>query len=162
MSHRRSGLATWALAGVSLAGVVPLWAAPPAQGSATLVIEYADRAELESALRALQAQGVLKIVKAEYPDAVTDREVAQQALAKPDPLAVSIEIVAIRYDQNDRGVFTMQSGALWRETVTTPRTQRLDPRKRYRGVITRGVLGGFRLNVEGVVREFKIEPVRAF
>ena len=45
--------------------------------------------------------------------------------------------------------------------ITSPARSRLDPRRTYKGVITSGLMGGFRLNVEGVVRELKVEPIRA-
>jgi hypothetical protein len=45
--------------------------------------------------------------------------------------------------------------------VASPARSRLDPRKTYKGIITTGMIGGFRLNLQGVVRELKVEPIRA-
>jgi hypothetical protein len=81
-------------------------------------------------------------------------------LKKPDPIRIAVELTAVRYDADGKGVFTTANGTVWRETVAAPTRSRLDARRTYKGVITSGLMGGFRLNVEGVVRELKVEPIR--
>lgn len=134
---------------------------------ATITLEVVDRAALEAALAELQSQGVIRSSKIDYAltqtsraPAATDRVVAERILKKPDAIRIEIELSAIRYDADGKGVFTTSTGTVWRETVASPVRSRLDPRRTYKGVITNGLMGGFRLNVEGVVRELKVEPIR--
>ena len=145
----------------------PVWAQAEPE-KATITLEVADRAALEAAMSALQNQGVIRSSKIEYaparqsvPPATTDRIVAERALKKPDAVRIEVELTAVRYDADGKGVFTTSTGTVWRETVTSPVRSRLDSRRTYKGVITSGLMGGFRLNIEGVVRELKVEPVRA-
>ena len=135
---------------------------------ATITLEVADRTALEAALAELKTRGVIVSSKMEYAPtrlnilpAATDRVVAERALKKPDPVRIEVELTAVRYDADGRGVFTTSTGTVWRETVTSSTRSRLDPRRTYKGIITSGLMGGFRLNVEGVVRELKVEPIRA-
>ena len=144
----------------------PAWSQAEPE-KATITLEVADRAALEAALTALQNQGVIRSSKIEYaparqsvPPATTDRIVAERALKKPDAVRIEVELAAVRYDADGKGVFTTSTGTVWRETVTSPVRSRLDSRRTYKGVITSGLMGGFRLNVEGVVRELKVEPIR--
>lgn len=132
-------------------------AAEPARGRATLVVEYESREALDALLAALERNAEINVVSSTVSQ---EREVVRKALEKPVPVTLTISFIAVRYDADGRGVFRTDSGSLWRETVVTPKTQRLRPGQRYTGVITRSVLGGFRLNVEGVVREFKVEPIQ--
>lgn len=144
----------------------PVWSqAEPEQ--ATLTLEVVDRAALEAALVELKSRGVVRSSKIEYAatptrivPAPTDRLVAERVLKKPDPIRIEVELTAIRYDADGKGVFTTANGTVWRETVSSPMRARLDARRAYRGVITSGLMGGFRLNVDGVVRELKVEPIR--
>lgn len=145
----------------------PTWAQTEPE-KATITLEVADRTALETALAELKTRGVIVSSKIEYAPtrtsilpATTDRVVAERALKKPDPVRIEVELTAVRYDADGRGVFTTSSGTVWRETVTSPTRSRLDPRRTYKGIITSGLMGGFRLNVEGVVRELKVEPIRA-
>jgi uncharacterized protein YggE len=75
--------------------------------------------------------------------------------------AVTVEIVAAIYDSTGRGRFTTAAGTLWREVVPTPLQQRLKNGRTYRGTITAGVFGGYRMEVEGIPRILKVEPVKA-
>ena len=144
----------------------PVWSqAEPEQ--ATITLEVVDRAALEAALVELKERGVLRSSKIEYaatPRRIaptpTDRVVAERVLKKPDPIRIAVELTAVRYDADGKGVFTTANGTVWRETVAAPTRSRLDARRTYKGVITSGLMGGFRLNVEGVVRELKVEPIR--
>ncbi len=154
---------------------VPLMALSPclawpqaASEKATITLEVTDRSALEAALAELQSQGVIRSSKIDYAPtqtssapAATDRVVAERILKKPDAVRIEVEFTSVRYDADGKGVFTSSTGTVWRETVTSPVRSRLDPRRTYKGVITSGLMGGFRLNVEGVVRELKVEPIRA-
>lgn len=124
---------------------------------ATITLEVANKEELEAALAELQRRGVVLAPKIEYQ---TDRLVAERSLKKPDAVRIEVELTTARYDSEGRGIFTTSSGTVWRETVASPVRSRLDPRRTYKGVITSGLIGGFRLNIEGVTRELKVEPIR--
>ena len=143
-----------------------IWAQSESE-KATITVEVADRAALEAALAELKIRGVIANSTIEYaptrtsvPLVATDRAVAERALKKPDPVRIEVELTAVRYDADGRGVFTTSTGTVWRETVTSPTRSRLDPRRTYKGIITSGLMGGFRLNLEGVIRELKVEPIR--
>ena len=145
----------------------PTWAQSESE-KATITLEVADRAALEAALAELKIRGVIANSKIEYAPtrtsvspAATDRAVAERVLKKPDVIRIEVELTSVRYDVDGKGIFTTSTGTVWRETVTSPVRSRLDPRRTYKGVITSGLMGGFRLNVEGVVRELKVEPIRA-
>lgn len=150
--------------------LLPLGAAaePPSE-KATITLEVTDRAALASALAELEAKGIIRGSKLEYraPErvasdrATTESVIAERVLKKSDAVRLEVELTSIRYDQQGKGVFTTATGTVWRETVASPARSRLDPRKTYKGVITTGLIGGFRLNLEGVVRELKVEPIRA-
>jgi hypothetical protein len=149
--------------------LLPLGAvAEPPSERATITLEVTDRAALALALAELEAKGVVRESKVNYkaPERVaTDRVttesiVAERVLKKSDAVRLDVELISIRYDQEGKGVFTTATGTVWRETVASPARSRLDPRKTYKGIITTGMIGGFRLNLEGVVRELKVEPIR--
>lgn len=154
---------------VPVLALSPCWAwAQSAPEKATITLEVADRTALEAALSELQSQGVIRASKIDYTPAqtsgapaTTDRIVAERILKKPDAVRIEVELSAIRYDADGKGVFTTSTGTVWRETVASPVRSRLDSRRAYKGVITSGLMGGFRLNIEGVVRELKVEPIRA-
>lgn len=149
-----------------------VWADAAPQ-KATVTLEVSDRAALEAALTELQTRGVARVSKIEYaPERVqaetankepvaAERIVAERALKKPEAVRLEVELIGIRYDGEGKGVFTTATGTVWRETVASPTRSRLDPRRTYKGVITSGLIGGFRLNVEGIVRELKVEPIRS-
>ncbi len=124
---------------------------------ATIRLEVTNKEELEAALAELQRRGVVLAPKIEYQ---TDRVVAERSLKKPDAVRIEVELTTVRYDSEGRGIFTTSSGTVWRETVPSPARSRLDPRRTYQGVITTGLIGGFRLNIDGVTRELKVEPIR--
>jgi hypothetical protein len=72
---------------------------------------------------------------------------------------VRVQLVRIRYGRDGFGFFTTAEGQVWRETVASPSRVHLDPERTYEAVIDRGFMGGFRMNVDGVRWEFKVEPL---
>lgn len=152
-------IASMALLAVSASAAT---GAPDPGGRATLVIDYATRLHLESILKMLAIEDGLTLVTLDdQPTKLDDRQIAREALEKPSAVSIPVKIVGVRYMSDGRGVFTTDSGTVWRETVVTPTNQRLRPQREYTGVISRGIFGGFRLNVEGIVREFKVEPIES-
>lgn len=147
-----------ALPAVLTACLLPTFAvAQVSPQRATITLEVANKEELEAALAELQRRGVVLAPKIEYQ---TDRVVAERSLKKPDAVRIEVELTTVRYDSEGRGIFTTSSGTVWRETVPSPARSRLDPRRTYQGVITTGLIGGFRLNIDGITRELKVEPIR--
>lgn len=137
---------------------------------ATITLESASRAELEAVLMELKKRASIRVVKVDYAANAdkasvgpsSEEQVAvDRALKKREPVRLDVELTSIRYDNEGKGIFTTATGTVWRETVASPTRSRLDPKRTYRGVITTGLIGGYRLNVEGVVRELKVEPIRA-
>lgn len=93
-----------------------------------------------------------------------DQQAAQQTrqTASPDDdssAALTVEVIAATYDASGRGRFTTSTGTSWRETVPTPAEQRLKNGRKYTGTITLGVFGGYRMQLNGVPRILKVEPV---
>ena len=86
---------------------------------------------------------------------------AASTSAANTPAALAVEIVAASYDATGRGRFTTAVGTVWREVVPTPREQRLVNGRRYAGTVSAGVFGGFRMQLTGVPRILKVEPVSA-
>ncbi len=73
--------------------------------------------------------------------------------------AITVRIVRVAYDAEGLGRFVTEDGQIWRETTAAPRRRHLDPDETYTAVIDRGLLGGFRMNVEGIRFEYKVEPL---
>lgn len=74
--------------------------------------------------------------------------------------ALAVEVVAATYDATGRGRFTTATGTVWRETVPTPAQQRLKNGRKYVGTISLGIFGGYRMELTGVPRVLKVEPVK--
>lgn len=70
----------------------------------------------------------------------------------------NVEIVRIRYGRDGYGIFTTADGQVWRETVAAPARRHLNPERTYQAVIHRSILG-FRMNVDGIRWEYKVEPL---
>lgn len=121
---------------------------------------------------------VLAIASAQQPRTVPDPPAAPNPAASPGPpeahtaepagndprpadpsTGLAVEIIAAVYDSNGRGRFTTVTGTVWREIVPTPVQQRLRNGKRYTGTITLGIFGGYRMQLGGIPRELKVEPV---
>lgn len=88
------------------------------------------------------------------PPAVYDRAV------EPKPAPETIAIVDVSYDAAGRGRLVDERGHIWRETVPSPAHLRLKGQRRYTATLSRGTLGGWRLVVDGLVRELKVELLR--
>lgn len=73
---------------------------------------------------------------------------------------VSVQIAAATYGVDGRGIFQMSDGQVWRETETSPASQRLAPDKPYAGRIERGQFRGYRLHVDGIRRMIKVERIK--
>lgn len=73
---------------------------------------------------------------------------------------VSVQIAAVSYGVDGRGVFQMSDGQVWRETETTPASLRLAPNKPYAGRIERGKFRGYRMYVDGMRRMIKVERIK--
>lgn len=93
------------------------------------------------------------------PADVTAAPAASAVRQDPAPRPLQVEVVAAVYDSTGRGRFTTASGTVWREVVPAPSDQRLRPGRRYRGTITLGLFSGYRMQLEGVPRILKVEPV---
>lgn len=73
--------------------------------------------------------------------------------------AITVRIVRVSYDSEGLGRFVMEDGQVWRETTAAPRRRHLESGETYTAQIDRGLLGGFRMNVEGIRWEYKVEPL---
>jgi hypothetical protein len=98
------------------------------------------------------------------PTAATALGVEQAEARKraADPVAAAaatatVRIVDVRYDAADLGTFRMADGQVWRETVATPARLHLKPGREYDAEIERGVVGGYRMRVDGVRWLHKVE-----
>jgi len=90
--------------------------------------------------------------------AVVEQRPASRSSADDASTALAVEIVAATYDSSGRGRFTTAAGTIWRETVPTPVQQRLKSGRVYRGAITPGIFGGYRMELVGIPRVLKVEP----
>ncbi len=84
----------------------------------------------------------------------------QRASGEVSDQALSVSIVAVRYNSAGLGVFKFEDGQIWRETEESPQHLRLKPDQHYPAVIERGKVGGYRLQVEGIKRMLKIERLK--
>lgn len=71
---------------------------------------------------------------------------------------VRVQLVRIRYGRDGYGIFTTAEGQVWRETVAAPARRHLNPNQSYEAVIHNTALG-FRMNVDGIRWEYKVEPL---
>lgn len=70
---------------------------------------------------------------------------------------VQIQIVSVEYDARGRGTLRTAEGQVWRETELIDRRPRLSTTQEYKARIERGMLGGYRLYVDGVRWMYKVE-----
>lgn len=131
---------------------------------------------LETAIARMQgrvAEAQQQATQAQQQAAVAEERVAAAESGRPtwsipgfrareraaEPEAVTVQLVRIRYGRDGHGFFTTSEGQVWRETVAAPTRRRLDPERTYEAVIDRGFMGGFRMNIEGITWEYKVEPL---
>lgn len=81
-----------------------------------------------------------------------DRERAAQAEE------VRVQLVSVQYGRDGLGLFRTADGQYWRETTSAPARRRLDSDRTYDAVIERALLG-FRMTVDGIRWEYKVEPL---
>lgn len=82
---------------------------------------------------------------------------ARQRSRESESASATVAIESVRYDAQQRGVFRLADGQVWRETEVSPRHTRLVAGRRYTARIERGQLGGYRMFVEGSRRMIKVE-----
>jgi len=73
--------------------------------------------------------------------------------------SVRVRITNVAYTRDGYGRFMTEDGQVWRETVTAPERRRLERGQSYEAVIDRGMFGGFRMNIDGIRWEYKVEPM---
>lgn len=78
--------------------------------------------------------------------------------AAPDQMQV--QITSVTYTAEGHGLFLMSDGQQWRETEKAPKGQRLNIDGQYTARIQRGMLGGYRMYVDGMRRMIKVERVK--
>jgi hypothetical protein len=82
---------------------------------------------------------------------------ARERTREDGPKPVAIQIVSVSYDARERGTFRTADGQIWRETETLDRRPRLSASKQYAARIERGVVGGYRMYVDGIRWMYKVE-----
>ena len=90
---------------------------------------------------------------------------AEQAKARqraPDQPTeqVAVRVVSVGYNSSGLGLFTLDDGQVWRETVAAPERHRLRAGREYAGRIERGSIGGYRMYLDGVKWMFKVERLK--
>jgi hypothetical protein len=74
----------------------------------------------------------------------------------PRPVS-NVEIVAVSYDARGFGTFRTADGQVWKETEAGKRKPRLTADRKYTVRIEHGMLGGYRMFVDGIKWMFKVE-----
>lgn len=72
----------------------------------------------------------------------------------------SVSILDARYNAAGLGVFKLDNGQVWRETVAAPHHLQLKPGQPYLATIERGSVGGYRMQVDGIRRQLKVERLQ--
>jgi hypothetical protein len=147
-----TGLATLALSGAAFAQT-STGADPVAQCRA---VHGATPSAHIACLEAALTQQLATATEVEAPDA---RRFPFSRAEPEDEPAITVRIVRVAYDSEGLGRFVTEDGQVWRETTAVPRRRHLDPGETYTAVIDRGLIGGFRMNVEGIRFEYKVEPL---
>ena len=93
-------------------------------------------------------------VEAPPPRATAGLGTEQIRQAQPDKgkadREVPVRIVQASYDRAGIGTYRTEDGQVWKETMPSPAHRRLAADKPYTGRIVRGLLGGYRLHVDGI------------
>jgi hypothetical protein len=69
-------------------------------------------------------------------------------------------IVSATYNAQGLGVFRLENGQVWRETVKSSGNKRLKPDQQYQALIERAKIGGYRMYVDGVRWMYKVERLK--
>jgi hypothetical protein len=75
-------------------------------------------------------------------------EQVQRKVESSEP--VRVRVVSATYTRQGLGMFRLEGGQLWRETMTSPAHLRLDPDTEYSARIERNRLGRYRMYVDGI------------
>ena len=75
-----------------------------------------------------------------------------------EPEEARVQITRVRYGGDGLGLFTTADGQVWRETTAAPRRRWLETDETYEATIHRNIFG-FRMNVDGIRWEYKVEPL---
>lgn len=86
-----------------------------------------------------------------------DQVQARERASADAPQLVAVQIVGVSYDARERGTFKTADGQVWRETELLERRPRLSSSKQYTARIERGVVGGYRMYVDGIRWMYKVE-----
>ena len=86
-----------------------------------------------------------------------DQVISRERARGDGPKPVAIHIISVTYDGRERGTFRTADGQVWRETELLDRRPRLSPSKRYTARIERGMVGGYRMYVDGIRWMYKVE-----
>lgn len=114
---------------------------------------------LENAIAAMRA------APAPAPAAPSEAAAAPRRFTfSPAPRAqevppVRVRIVQVSYNHEGLGRFVTDEGQIWRETTPAPSRRHLEPGESYEAEIGPGLLGGYRMNVDGIRWEYKVEPL---
>lgn len=73
--------------------------------------------------------------------------------------AINVRIVQVSYNREGLGRFVTDEGQIWRETTAAPQRRRLEFGETYEAEISRSAFGGFRMNIDGIRWEYKVEPL---
>jgi len=115
---------------------------------------------LELAVERLRAQPTQQQAEDRRPNWAIPGFRAREEAARAEDAVVRVSIVRVSYGRDGLGRFVTAEGQIWRETVAAPERRWLRAEEApFEGEISRGPLGGFRLNIDGIRWEYRIEPV---
>jgi TolA-binding protein len=120
-------------------------------------VQEAQQQAAEAQQEAAAAQQQAAIAQGDRPGWSVPGFRAAERAAEPEE--VRVRIVRVRYGRDGHGFFTTADGQVWRETVPAPERRQLESGREYDAVIDRGIVGGFRMNVDGIRWEYKVEPL---
>jgi hypothetical protein len=125
------------------------------------IIDVEARVIVRHALLPATTRAEILAIAAAQDTTSTGQPAARESTREPaeESKALPVDIIAAAYDSTGRGRFTTSTGTIWREIVPTPARQRLREGRRYTGSIALGIFGGYRLELDGVPRILKVEPV---
>jgi len=106
---------------------------------------------------ALQGQPAAKPASNPAVEIGMDQVQARERASADAPQLVAVQIVGVSYDARERGTFRTADGQVWRETELLERRPRLSTSKQYTARIERGVVGGYRMYVDGIRWMYKVE-----